>query len=218
MKTCWINKQNNDSCILFFNGWGMDKNAICHLDKGDFDVCMLYDFNPISTINEDLKDYKEVYLVAWSLGVWAAACCFSKSAIKLSKAIALNGTQKPIDNEFGISAIVFSNTLNTWNEANRSKFNMRMLGGRTQYEEHLNCLTSRTAENQQEELKYIQQEVESKGLKEITFDTVLIGSKDLIFTVQNQYNYWSGKTKIVEADVPHFPFSIFNSWQEIIDL
>lgn len=218
MRVTWINRQGNKNCILFFNGWGMDEHAVSHLDKGNLDICMLNEFNPISSIEELIKDYKEIYLVAWSLGVWVASTCLSNSIIKSTKSIAINGTQKPIDDNFGISVAVFNHTLETWNEANRFKFNMRIMGGRSQYEIHIDRLAERTIKNQQEELRYIEKEVISKNVIEITFDTVLIGTTDLIFNPVNQYNYWQGKSKIIKVDVPHYPFSMFKSWQEIIDL
>ena len=67
MKAYWQNKKNNDKLIVFFNGWAMDENAIRHLECGNFDVLIIYDYRDISSF--DFESYKEKYLIAWSMGV-----------------------------------------------------------------------------------------------------------------------------------------------------
>lgn len=217
MKTTWLQKTNNSSLILFFNGWGMDERAVSHLQTDDFDLCMLSDYNGISTINNVTDGYKKIYLVAWSMGVWAAGNAFS-STIKIEKSIALNGTQKPMDNLYGIPLSIFNHTLETWNESNRNKFNMRILGGRANLERLQSVLPNRSIENQQTELRFIKESIEKGKTQEIQFDTVLIGNQDLIFTAVNQRSYWQGKSKLIERELPHYPFFAFTNWQEIIDL
>lgn len=218
MNISWLNKRGNKNCILYFNGWAEDENAVNHLDAGDFDICMFNDYNPVSPIDEKFDDYSTIYLVAWSLGVWAAAKLLSQSQIKITKAIALNGTQQPIDINRGISPSVFKATLDTWNGKNRNKFNIRMLGGRKQYAQLINRISTREVENQKSELSNILKEVSSNKAAEIRFDCALIGSNDLIFTPANQFNYWNAKARIVETDVPHYPFAVFETWNEIIGL
>ena len=218
MNKVWLNKQENKDCILFFNGWGMDENIVAHLDVGKFDICMFYDYNPISKIDEDFDKYNNIYLVAWSLGVWVSAKLLSQTKIKIAKAIAINGTQKPIDTDNGIYPKIFKVTLETWNERNRNKFNMRMFGGKSEYVKFNNLATIRDVENQKLELSYIFKEIFSGKVFEINFDCAILGSNDLIFTSKNQLNYWKEKTRIVEKDIPHYPFSIFENWRKIIDL
>ena len=218
MNKRWLNKQGNKSCILYFNGWAEDENAVKHLDTGDFDICMFNDYNPVSPIDEKLNGYSTIYLVAWSLGVWASAKLLSPSQIKITKAIALNGTQQPIDINQGISPSVFKATLDAWNEKNRNKFNIRMLGGRKQYAQLVNRISTREVENQKSELSNILKEALSNKAVEIKFDCALIGNNDLIFTPANQFNYWNAKARIVGEDVPHYPFAIFETWNEIIGL
>jgi biotin synthesis protein BioG len=218
MKRKWLNKENNKSCILFFNGWGMDENTVCHLDSNSFDICMFNDYNPVSEIDENFNKYENIYLIAWSLGVWASAKVLYQTEIKITKAIALNGTQNPIDINKGIPPVVFNATLNGWNEKSRNKFNMRILGGRKQYTQFNESLSTRDIENQKDELSYILNEVSQNKTHEIKFDCALVGSQDLIFSSNNQLNYWNAKTRIVKAEAPHFPFAGFKSWNEIIKL
>ncbi|MBE9466795.1 MAG: DUF452 family protein [Bacteroidetes bacterium] len=218
MKKKWLNKENNKNCILFFNGWGMDEKAVCHLDSENFDICMFNEYNSIFEIDENFDKYKNIYLIAWSLGVWASAKALYQSKIKIAKAIALNGTQQPIDINKGISPTVFNASLTGWNDKSRNKFNMRILGGREQYSLFNKNLSLRNVENQKDELTHILNEVSKNNTHEIKFDCALVGSKDLIFSSNNQLNYWNTKTRIVKAEIPHFPFSGFTSWNEILKL
>ncbi len=217
MNQLWLNKQNNPKCVLFFNGWGMDENAVSHLKAEDYDVLSCNDFSPLQEV-EDLSQYQDLYLVAWSLGVWAAANTPNIAKLKFTKATAINGTLHPVHNQQGISPAVFAGTLSGWNERNRDKFNMRVFGGRSQYAEAAGRLSVRTVENQKAELASILQSVEAGVQTEFSFDCVLVGSGDLIFAPQNQLNSWQNKTRVVEMALPHFPFMNFQSWQEILDL
>ncbi len=216
MNQHWINKENNSKCVLFFNGWGMDENVVSHLKMDGYDVLMCNDFSPLENV-EVLDDYQDLYLVAWSLGVWAAANTPNIDSLNFTKAIAINGTLHPVDDNLGIPPTVFAGTLSGWNERNRDKFNMRVFGGRTQYAEATARLSARTVENQKAELACILKSVEEGKQGSFKFDCAVIGNGDLIFAPQNQMNAWKNKTRVEEMNLPHFPFLDFQSWQEILD-
>ena len=182
MKTTWLNKTGHKDCILFFNGWGMDASAINHLDTKGFDVCMLNDYKTIHPLEMDLSSYSEVYVVAWSLGVWAAGLVIDSINIKTTKSIAINGTQLPVDLSCGIPPSVFKNTHANWNTANRNRFNRRVLGGKAAFELHQHKLTSREIEEQQVELGVILDLATENTVPKFCLDTAIIGQEDLIFS------------------------------------
>jgi biotin synthesis protein BioG len=99
MNKIWLNKNSKKELILFFNGWGMDMNIVNHIKPLGFNVCMLNNYNNLESLDDNFNDYNKIYIVAWSLGVWAAEQIISKSTIKIEKSIAINGTSLPIDNE-----------------------------------------------------------------------------------------------------------------------
>ena len=218
MNKTWLNRQGNRTCILFFNGWGMDENAVNHLECGNIDVCMLNQYNPVSSLDESYSNYEYIFLIAWSLGVWAAGNALHQSGIKLTKSIALNGTQIPIDAENGINPELYMATLEGWNERNRNKFNMRILGGREQYQQLNDRLSNRTIDNQKDELAAILQQSTKKKNIELKFDSALIGKNDLIFTPNNQAHYWKNRSRFIETNAPHYPFALFETWNQIIEL
>lgn len=214
----WINKTGNSSCILFFNGWGMDERAINHLQTDDFDVCMFSSYSSLKIDMEEFKTYHSISVIAWSLGVWVASQLISNSQLKLTKAIAINGTEKPLDNEFGIPPIVFKGTLKFWNEANRQKFNQRVFGGKKELELSSEKLPERGCQNQQEELAFLLQNMEASNPCSIQWDCALIGKSDSIFRAQNQSVYWEAKTNMITEDLAHYPFQNYQTWQQLINL
>ncbi len=218
MNQTWINRENNDKCILFFNGWGMDENATSHILPLDYDVCMFNNYNPIGRIILNPNDFKKIFVVAWSLGVWAASKIINEPKIEIEKAIALNGTLKPVDMDKGISPIVFNATYENWNEENRIKFNQRMFGGKKYLMNQSHHLSSRSVECQKEELAYLLIESSARPISDLKYDCALISNRDMIFTAQNQRNFWTDKTRIIERDFAHYPFSKFQTWDEIINL
>lgn len=218
MKTTWLNKEGLKDCILFFNGWGMDASAINHLDTKGFDVCMFYDYKTIRPLEMNLSAYSKIHVVAWSLGVWAAGFVIDILGVKTVKSIAINGTQFPVDLSLGIHPSVFKNTHANWNNANRNRFNRRVLGGKAAFELHQHKLTSREIEEQQVELEVILELVTKKGIPVFNFETALIGQKDLIFSPCNQWRFWKRRAIVIELALPHYPFNYFRNWQQIISL
>ncbi|PCH76129.1 MAG: hypothetical protein COB98_07170 [Flavobacteriaceae bacterium] len=218
MKTRWLNKEGNTDCILFFNGWGMDENTVNHLDRKGFDICMFYDYKTIHPEEIALSSYSRVYVVSWSLGVWVTGFVIDALGVNVSKSIALNGTQLPVDLCYGIPPQVFENTFTNWDERNRKKFNRRVLGGKSAFELYEHKLVSRNVVEQQVELGVILKLVKQTTVTNFCFDTALIGQQDLIFSPENQWEFWKRKAMVVEFMLPHYPFNYFNSWKQIISL
>jgi pimeloyl-[acyl-carrier protein] methyl ester esterase len=216
MNQQWINKKQNQACILFFNGWGMDENAIVHMGFDGFDVCMFNDFRDIEPVCCHTSDYQMVILVAWSLGVWVAEQAISQSDITIHKSIAINGTSCPVHNQYGITENLFVTTMNGWNETNRNKFNRRMIGGKQSLEAGKQFLSNRSADDQKEELQAIYVSYKNTHHSHIHWDLAVVGQNDLIFPAVNQKNWWTEKTKIVETGFPHYPFIGLQQWSQLI--
>jgi pimeloyl-[acyl-carrier protein] methyl ester esterase len=216
MNRRWINKKQNQTCILFFNGWGMDEKAIAHLSFNGFDLCIFNNYRSIDPIGDELGGYQNVILVAWSLGVWAAEQTICQSDIRIHKSIAVNGTSRPVHDRYGIPRGVFETTLQGWNEANRIKFNRRMMGGTQALNDQERFLPDRSVDDQKGELQAIYRFHESEFPASFHWDVALVGEKDLIFSALNQRNWWTGRTKIQETALPHFPFAGMQHWDQLI--
>ena len=203
MKYKWLNKKGNNQIILFFNGWGMDEGVVEHLEYNNFDVLMFYDYSSLDTDFdfEILNDYLERYLIAWSMGVM----CATNFDIKYNKKIAINGTLKPIDNDFGIPEKIYNLTLNNFSPVSAKKFIANMFVGIIPDIE-----IKRDFENQKAELSALKK-VNSRP--NFVYDKILISSKDKIIPTKNQEKFWGISANLNSG---HFPFNLFKNWGEIL--
>lgn len=216
MTSNWLIKNNSKKLILFFNGWGMNSSAVQHLKPNNYDIVEFNDYCTISFNENEYVGYKEIYVVAWSLGVWAASFALNKSNLPLSKAIAINGTQNPVHPKEGIHPTIFEGTLNGWNEKNRRRFLIRTIGGKNEFEASASRFGKRELENQKAELSSMYEHIKQHDTLNFKFNVSLIGNRDAIFTPENQSNYWDGKVDYKLVEMPHYPFFQFSTWDEII--
>ena len=128
MRIEWLNKKGSGRVIVFFHGWGMDAAGVSHLQMED-DVLMCYDYRSLDFDFPDLGHYRCIYVVAWSMGVWAADRVISRLEMKPERCVALNGTTRPVDDEYGIPVKIYELTEKGMNERGREKFFLRMLDG-----------------------------------------------------------------------------------------
>ena len=98
-----------EKLILFFTGWGMDENSV-KLKQDSYDLITVFNYRNINTdFLEKVKSYKEIYIIAWSMGVIFASYFMDKIK-NVKESIAINGTLKIIDDKFGINTKIFDAT------------------------------------------------------------------------------------------------------------
>jgi len=219
MKHFWLNKKNNKSLILFFNGWSVDENPFTTMNCNDFDVLMFCDYSFLEIPSELLKEmgkYSEINLIAWSMGAFTAY--FLKDKLpELKQKIAVNGTPFPIDNDFGIPVRNFEITLKNAHISLNGKFYKNMFISEVDCEKFMLTKPKRSLENQVHELVELKNIITNSKINyEKFFDFAIISSGDIIIPYKNQLNFWDGKVdfKIVESG--HFPFYNWNSWEQIL--
>ena len=218
MQHTWT-ENNNNKLIVFFNGWGCDKHQFAHLKSGDFDILMFNDYRDLTLCRDDIdkvKSYDEVYIIAWSYGVWVAQLLWEKYQLPKSKAIAVNGTTLPVSEEYGIPGTIMQGTLDNLNERNLTKFQRRMVGGSERWKKFEAVKPQRCFEEQREELAALIQHFKYGELKGGFYDNAVIGSNDLIFVAGNQLKFWSNKVKIKQIEAAHYCFFEISSWEELL--
>ena len=219
----WIQKKGHDHLLIFFNGWGMDGRIADFLQSNTpagfaSDVLLCYDYRS-TALPADVLDaiarYGERTLVAWSLGVWAA-CEVGLEGI--DRALAVNGTLKPVSSDEGIPPDIFRATLDNYDEENRNRFMRRMCGKADLFEQFLDIAPQRSADDQKEELASILQGVSCEKAATVSswsYTHALISGRDKIFPVKAQKYAWRNLAPLVADEVPHFPFFTFSNWPEI---
>ena len=96
--------KDSKKLIVLFLGYGFDKSSISHLKLGDYGLLVVSDYSDLGFDKEILID-KDIYLIAWSMGVWAANLALKNTPLKV--AIAINGTPFGIDEKYGIKKDIF---------------------------------------------------------------------------------------------------------------
>ncbi|MDR1581789.1 MAG: DUF452 family protein [Prevotellaceae bacterium] len=207
MKVFWHKKEGNEQLLLLFNGWGFDWKIFQQMDIPLYDTVSVYDYTDMKPEQfEFTKLYSEVKIVAWSYGVFVADFC-SEYIFNVKKAIAINGSTTPIDDDKGIPVKIFLATVQSFNAKSREKFYLRITGGLSAYKQIANKLPDREVENQLIELKYLYQlslKNRENGLK---WDIAIISTHDKIFPLANMKNAWKNKAVIVEGE--HYDETLF---------
>lgn len=218
-----IKYTNNASSrlLLFFAGWSASPELFTRLKAGEgTDRMICYDYRD-TLFGEELSRYKEIHLIAWSMGVRMAELTLGGKQI-FTTATAINGTPYPIDDSYGIPVNIFRGTLDNLTDEGFRRFNRRMCGTReilAHYEE----ATPRPLVDVKEELQTIYDCCHeqpspissSPTPSAISWTRALIGTDDHIFPTVNQRNYWNGRCPITEIVSPHYPFYQWKQWNEL---
>ena len=211
MKYEWLNNQNNKNLIVFFNGWAMNSTAVSQLKTDKFDILMINDYSDfdLDFSKFEFENYDKKYLICWSMGVYTVNLFYSIFN-NFDKKIAINGTQKMIDDNFGIPKKVFNMTLKYLNRENMKKFISNMFDN--DIDTDFLKLTKSIDELKQELVSI--QNLSFDNL--ISFDKALISNHDKIVPAINQKKFWQNKCDIELLNSGHFPFFVLDSWDKII--
>lgn len=224
MQYHWLNKQNNNKLIIFFAGWSFDEKPFEFLECEDFDVLMLYDYNSVIEneyeaiqILNNSNNYKQKYLIAWSMGVYTAYILKDKLS-GFTKKIAINGTPYPVHNEFGIPEKPFLLTLRHARTGLEGKFYQNIFDKTEEFERYMLNPVQRTIENRESELKSLYKLIKETDVSyEKFYDKALISSNDKIVPTKNQINFYNdNNTDIKLIESGHFPYYNFKNWNEIL--
>lgn len=216
MQFHWLNKQNNSKLIIFFTGWSFDENPFKFLACENFDVLIVYDCSTIDENIEKFTSYKEINLIAWSMGVFVAYLLKDKLP-KFNKKIAINGTPLPVNDEFGIPVKPFLLTLRHARTGLEGKFYQNIFDTKEEFEKYSTMSVNRSIENRETELKSLYDKIRSAEINYSRFyDKALISSRDKIIPTKNQINFWQNNAEIEMLESGHFPYYNFKSWNEIL--
>ena len=250
----FIQKDSNKSSenvIIFFSGFASSpshfelffaNNNTQDCDK-NFDVLMCYDyvdFNESKTQIQDIlnttKHYTNIYLIAWSMGVFVASALLSKFANNnsvdldriFSQKIAINGTNIGIDNLQGIPPKIYSYTAKNFN-ANAFKNALFQAQNFDLQDKHLQDFIANFAlpkspqhlKNELESLQNFKQHISQDLAQNFIWDKAIISKADKIFPPNAVRTFFTqnphkNHTKIIYTNAPHFAFISFKNWQEII--
>lgn len=214
MKTHFRNN-NSEELILVLSGWGMDEKPFNTLETNT-DILFLYDYSDLD-FEFDFSKYKKITLLAFSYGVFMAG--YLKDILpEFHLKIAVNGTLKPVDEEFGIPRKIFTLTLENMTELTALKFREKLFSEKAELLMFNKNLPNRDMQSSKDELAALKNYFfENKDI-DYEFDKVIIGENDRIIPTKNQKNYWQNHKNILNLEGGHFLFYKFDDFDELVRL
>lgn len=203
MKQHFIVREGHARLTLFFAGWGMDFRPFLDYRPQGSDFLVCYDYRTLDFDCSLLRAYREIYLVGWSMGVWAASQVFGGKEYAM-KSIAVNGTNYPVDDSRGIPHALFEGTLNGLTEASLQKFYRRMCGSAEALKRFLERTPGRSVDELKEELSRIGEQSASLPPSSFKWNKAVIGLQDRIFAPDSQLRAFAGSAVTVTEKVPHY--------------
>lgn len=219
MKTYIRRRENNEELVIVFGGWSIDQNAFIPLCTGSHDFILYYNYSADEPlVLPDRKTYRQIVLIGWSLGVWAAEYMSESMNLNPDLTIAVNGTPIPADNKYGIPLEIFEGTLNRMDKSGIEKFSLRMFGNKTALESNADKLSKRSIDSYCAELRWLYNRIMENPDKKYRWDIAVSSINDRVFPSCNQINYWRKRkdTRHIEIDQPHYPFHYWGSFENMI--
>lgn len=206
MKQHFITQQERcKELILLFAGWSMDMHPFQPLTQCGVDCCICYDYTDMTFNPTPLSGYTQITVVAWSMGVWAAATTLMQHpTLPITHSIAVNGTHYPIDTERGIPAPLFDATLQGVSPKGMERFYRRICNNqRGIMEKFTQYPPQRSIESQRTELEQLRHHITTTSAPTYAWHQRVVGENDRIFSAENQLRAWDGLPCIVTQDA-HF--------------
>lgn len=202
------------------NGWGLDEQPFRFLDSESHDVFMLYDYRDLNfpvDAKTLFRPYKEIYLLAWSLGVWVSQSLKDLLPDRTAFSVAINGTLQPIHQQYGIAPDIFASTLQHLSPATLDDFYGNMLMDEQEEARFRAQRPVRAFSEQAEELAQLKQMIEAKtpAREAMGYDMTIISSRDLIMPAKSQLRFWKNQSTCQVIKSGHFPFYRWKRWEDI---
>ena len=205
MKYRLISQSQSHRLILIFAGWGMDDKVFADLSRPGYDVMVVWDYSSFYINWEILHHYNEICILAWSMGVFAAAQTTHAIGHKVTRRIAVNGTPKPVDDRYGIPEAIFNGTLHGLNENSLRKFYRRMCATPQAFAQFTERAPKRDIDTLRAELQSILDRTFFGLGDSMEWDLAIIGRDDRIFPHHNQRRAWADLgVPCIETDDGHY--------------
>ncbi len=218
MESLWLYRDGKPKLIIFCNGWGMDERPFRSILSEQYDVLMLSDYRSLSAVPDIpslARDYAAVFLVSWSMGVWAGQRLFYSVRDYFTEAVAINGTLCPIHDKLGIPEEILLATLDNFSDDSRQKLYRRMCRDQEHCGHFLANLPGRSLASQRQELQVLLAGCDCRRAEESLYSQVMIADRDRIMPTANQLEFWQAGPYQQFAG-QHFPFYRWPSWDVLV--
>jgi len=206
------NKSNK--LILFFTGWGCDKNQFVNLTTQN-DLLLIYDYQNFD-LNFDFSNYKEIYNISYSAGVFISSI-LDKNIPNIKQKVAICGNPYLFDENIGLTKEIVTEFRNI-NLNNYLNFRRKyMVETEKEFEQYNKLQSQRSLESCMSELDFLEKiYIQEKNNINPYFDKVILAENDLIFKLKTQKEFYKNNIKIIPK-VKHHIFFKFKTYDEILD-
>jgi malonyl-CoA O-methyltransferase/biotin synthesis protein BioG len=195
----------NRRLVIIFAGWAMDYRPFKGLVAPGYDIMVIWDYRELSFSWKIVDGYKEICVIAWSLGVFAASLTTHEIMARVTKMIAVNGTLEPIHPSRGIDPALYQATLRELTPTSLRKFYRRMCSSAEEFTAFKECCPKREFSELADELVNIETQTIFHVPQVDRWDLALISRYDRIFQAPNQQNAWRGIAPQRIMELGHLP-------------
>lgn len=213
MKQIYIIHRNHPRLLLFFAGWGADETPFKAYQPEGSDFMVCYDYRTLEFDRSGLEQYREINVIGWSMGVWAASQLLPQLSLPIAGSVAINGTPYPIDEQMGIPPVIFQGTLEGLTGASLHKFLRRMCADGAAFRSFLQVTPQRPLEELREELANIGQLYRTLPPATFQWREAVVGSNDRIIPPDNQLRAWTTRgTTVRQTEDAHYQEELFKHY------
>ena len=213
MKQIFLQQHRHPRLLLMFAGWGADETPFLQYRPQGSDLLLCYDYRDLVFDPAPLREYRELNVAGWSMGVWAASHIVPRLPLAPKQCVAINGTPFPIDERKGIPPAIFQGTLEGLTDVSLHKFLKRMCGDMATFRRFLSVTPRRPLDELRDELAAIAQACTQLPAPTLRWTEAVVGHADRIIPPQNQLNAWAElNVPVRETDEPHYPELTFKHY------
>jgi biotin synthesis protein BioG len=172
------------------------------------DFLLIYDYTQLEKTDPAEitgNRYDQLHLIAWSMGVWAAATVLDRGSAGFASTLAVNGTLTPIDDASGIGTAAYNGMIHNFTADTLLDFYDSMFTGSEGAARFMANRPDRSRGGLLSELTALRDSYLELGPGPDIYGRKIVGSRDRIFSARNQLRAWERENCNLYR-TGHFPF------------
>lgn len=209
------------TAVLYFTGWSAPHSLARRMElPEEWTLFSVGDYRGELPQWPDMSCFSRLYLVAWSMGVWAAEY-FHKCYPAPSLAVAINGTPSLISDRYGIKGVDYQRMATELDVEGYRHFVRQMCLSEETAAHFLSLPDHRGITAAREELRWVADLGGSITECEVPWTRAIVSDHDLVIPSGGQCRFWSDRNVSVEElpTAPHLILGTYlKSWRELLRL
>lgn len=209
------------TAVLYFTGWSAPHSLAMEMElPEEWTLFSVGDYRGELPQWPDMSCFSRLYLVAWSMGVWAAEY-FHKCYPAPSLAVAINGTPSLISDRYGIKGVDYQRMATGLDVEGYRHFVRQMCLSEETAAHFLSLPDHRGITAAREELRWVADLGGSIEECAVSWTQAIVSDHDLVIPSGGQHRFWSDRSIPIEErpTAPHLILGTYlKSWRELLRL